>query len=210
MQEEWRRLQSKVQQQEITRQWLEEAAQRLQKLEQEQKAAESAGPMPPAPPVEAPLLQEPLEAGDMVWVSSLNQTGRIIELVDGEAEVQVGAFRTRVPVLNLEKRHLGAPPAGESGVHIQLSPRPLPSVELDLRGWRVEDALPELDKYLDDAYLASLPYARIIHGKGTGTLRKVVREALAEHPLVASFRPGELKEGGDGVTVVKLEPRTPG
>jgi len=66
-----------------------------------------------------------------------------------------------------------------------------------------------LDKYLDDAYLASLPYARIIHGKGTGTLRKVVREALAEHPLVASFRPGELNEGGEGVTVVKLVPRSP-
>jgi len=208
-QEEWRRLQNKVQQQEITQQWLEEAAQRLQKLEREQKAAESAGPMPPAPSVEAPLLQEPLEAGDMVWVSSLNQTGQIIELVDGEAEVQVGAFRTRVPVLDLEKRQLGTPPAGESGVHIELSPRPLPSVELDLRGWRVEDVLPELDKYLDDAYLASLPYARIIHGKGTGTLRKVVREALAEHPLVASFRPGELNEGGDGVTIVKLVPRSP-
>lgn len=209
VQEEWRRLQSKVQQQEITRQWLGEAAQRLQKLEREQKAAESAGPMPPAPSVKAPLLQEPLEAGDMVWISSLNQTGQIIELLDGEAEVQVGAFRTRVPVLDLEKRHLGTPPAGESGVHIELSPRPLPSVELDLRGWRVEDVLPELDKYLDDAYLASLPYARIIHGKGTGTLRKVVREALAEHPLVASFRPGELNEGGEGVTVVKLVPRSP-
>lgn len=209
VQEEWRRLQNRVQQQEITQQWLEEAAQRLQKLEREQKAAESAGPMPLAPSVEAPLLQEQLEAGDMVWVSSLNQTGQIIELVDGEAEVQVGAFRTRLPVLDLEKRQLGAPPTDESGVHIELSPRPLPSAELDLRGWRVEDVLPELDKYLDDAYLASLPYARIIHGKGTGTLRKVVREALAEHPLVASFRPGELNEGGDGVTIVKLVPRSP-
>jgi DNA mismatch repair protein MutS2 len=209
VQQEWSRLQTKVQQQEITQRWLEEAAQRLQKLEQEQKAAESAGPKPPAPSLEAPSLQEPLAVGDMVWVSSLNQTGHIIELMNGEAEVQVGAFRTRVPVLDLEKRRLGAPPAGEGRVYVELSPRPRPGVELDLRGWRVEDALPHLDKYLDDAYLASLPYARIIHGKGTGTLRQVVREALAEHPLVVSFRPGELNEGGDGVTVVKLEPTTP-
>jgi DNA mismatch repair protein MutS2 len=76
-------------------------------------------------------------------------------------------------------------------------------MELDLRGMRVEEALPDLTKYLDDAYLAALPYARIIHGKGTGALREAVRQALSEHPLVASFRPGELNEGGDGVTIVK-------
>ncbi len=163
--------------------------------------------MPPAPLEQTAFLQESLEVGDTVWVSSLKQTGQILELLDGEAEVQVGAFRARVPVLDLEKRQPVASPAGESEVHIELAPRPMPRVELNLRGWRVEDALPELDKYLDDAYLASLPYARIIHGKGTGTLRKVVREALAKHPLVASFRPGELNEGGDGVTVVKLVPR---
>jgi DNA mismatch repair protein MutS2 len=210
VQEEQRRLQRTVQQQEVTRQWLDEAAQRLQKLEQEQKAAESVVAMPPPSSEQTQLPQEPLVAGDIVWVSSLSQVGHIIELVDGDAEVQVGAFRARVPAVDLEKRQPTVSPVDKGEVRVELSPRPIPSVELNLRGRRVEDALPELDKYLDGAYLASLPYARIVHGKGTGALRKVVREVLANHPLVASFRPGELNEGGDGVTVVNLVPRSPG
>ena len=67
-----------------------------------------------------------------------------------------------------------------------------------------------LDKYLNNAYLASLSSVRIIHGKGTGALRRAVRDMLAEHLLVASFRTGELNEGGDGVTIVELVPRLPG
>jgi DNA mismatch repair protein MutS2 len=83
----------------------------------------------------------------------------------------------------------------------------MPNVELHLRGQRVEDVLPQLSSYLNEAYLAALPFVRIVHGKGTGTLRQVVRQTLAEHPLVASFRPGELNEGGEGVTIAKLVPR---
>jgi len=206
-QKEWQRIQSAVERQETTRQWLEEAAQRLQKLEQEQK---SATPMPLTPSVEAMPPQEPLRIGDTVWISSLNQIGQVIDLADEEAEIQVGLFRAKVPILDLEKRAPAVPAVQENEVHVSLSPRPLPSVELSLRGWRVEDALPYLNKYLDDAYLAGLPYVRIVHGKGTGALRRVIREVLAEHPLVASFRAGELNEGGDGVTIVKLVPRGQG
>jgi DNA mismatch repair protein MutS2 len=72
---------------------------------------------------------------------------------------------------------------------------------------RVEEAIPRLEKYLNDAYLARLPPVRIIHGKGTGTLRRAVREHLEGHPLVASYRPGDQHEGGDGVTVVELVSR---
>jgi len=68
----------------------------------------------------------------------------------------------------------------------------------------VDDMLPVLDKYLDNAYLAGVPSVRIIHGKGTGALRRAVREHLRNHPLVATFRPGDAAEGGDGVTVVQL------
>jgi DNA mismatch repair protein MutS2 len=77
-------------------------------------------------------------------------------------------------------------------------------MELDLRGQRVEQVLPRLDKYLDDAFLAGLPFVRIIHGKGTGTLRHAVRQQLRDHPLIQSHRSGEDGEGGSGVTVAYL------
>ncbi len=79
-----------------------------------------------------------------------------------------------------------------------------PGVELDLRGQRADDALDELDRYLDAAFLAGLPWVRIIHGKGTGKLRDSVREALRTHHAVKSFEGGGEKEGGEGVTVAKL------
>jgi DNA mismatch repair protein MutS2 len=77
-------------------------------------------------------------------------------------------------------------------------------MELDLRGRTSDEALDTLDRYLDSAYLAGLPFVRIIHGKGTGRLRQVVRQALKENQHVKSFETGGEKEGGEGVTVVKL------
>ena len=77
-------------------------------------------------------------------------------------------------------------------------------MELDLRGQRAEDALDALDRYLESAYLAGLPFVRIIHGKGTGRLRQVVREALHQSPHVKNFEMGQDNEGGDGVTVARL------
>jgi len=79
-----------------------------------------------------------------------------------------------------------------------------PGLELDLRGQRAEDALEMLDRYLEKAYLAGLPWVRIIHGKGTGKLRQEVRAALKDHPHVSSYEEGGDKEGGAGVTVAKL------
>ena len=76
--------------------------------------------------------------------------------------------------------------------------------ELHLRRLTVDEALLKLDKYLNDAFVAGLYQVTVIHGKGTGTLRQVVREQLAKHPLVKSYRPGEYGEGGAGVTIVKL------
>jgi DNA mismatch repair protein MutS2 len=76
---------------------------------------------------------------------------------------------------------------------------------LDLRGQRVEETVDRLDKYLDDAFLAGMPFVRIIHGKGTGALRQAVREQLHGHPLVKSHRSGEDGEGGSGVTVAYLK-----
>jgi DNA mismatch repair protein MutS2 len=78
------------------------------------------------------------------------------------------------------------------------------SLELDLRGKRAEEVEPLMDSYLNDASLGGLSRVRIIHGIGTGTVRQIVRETLASHPLVTSFQSGEQGEGGDGVTIVSM------
>jgi DNA mismatch repair protein MutS2 len=80
-----------------------------------------------------------------------------------------------------------------------------PGVELDMRGQRVEEALDQLDRHLDAAFLANLPWVRVIHGKGTGRLRDAVRAHLEHHPQVKSIKPGQANEGGDGVTIVYLK-----
>ncbi|MFC2062704.1 Smr/MutS family protein [Chloroflexota bacterium] len=79
--------------------------------------------------------------------------------------------------------------------------------ELRLRHLTVDEALLKLDKYLNDAFMAGLLQVKVIHGKGTGILRQVVRERLAEHSLVASYHPGGYGEGGAGVTMVELAPK---
>ncbi|MDQ5851009.1 MAG: Smr/MutS family protein, partial [Chloroflexota bacterium] len=81
------------------------------------------------------------------------------------------------------------------------------SMQLDLRGMRAHEVPELLDRYINDAYLANLSDVRIIHGKGTGTLRKIVRDALSAHPLVTSLAAGVDGEGGEGVTTAKLERR---
>jgi DNA mismatch repair protein MutS2 len=79
-------------------------------------------------------------------------------------------------------------------------------MNFDMRGWRAGDVADKLDRYLNDAYLAGLPYVRLIHGKGTGALRQIVRDVLTGHPLVASFGGGG-SDGGEGVTVARLVER---
>jgi DNA mismatch repair protein MutS2 len=76
--------------------------------------------------------------------------------------------------------------------------------EVRLRRLTVDEALIKLDKYLNDAFMAGLVQVRVIHGKGTGTLRQAAREYLAQHPLVKSYRAGGYGEGEDGVTIVEL------
>jgi dsDNA-specific endonuclease/ATPase MutS2 len=98
----------------------------------------------------------------------------------------------------------GRLPAAPAYAASSLPPPPQVGLELDLRGTTVEEMLPRLERYLDDAYLAMLPWVRIIHGKGTGALRTAVRKELNKHPLVKTAREGEPGEGGDGVTVVYL------
>jgi len=76
--------------------------------------------------------------------------------------------------------------------------------ELNLIGWRVEPALEELDTYLDRALLSPHREVRVVHGFGSGRLRRAVRESLRDHPAVSGSRPGRGNEGGDGATVVTM------
>jgi DNA mismatch repair protein MutS2 len=194
---ELRRIRTGLEMATITREWVAQAEEKLASLEPK-----------PVEPLVQPRFgpQEALSVGDTVWVAGLRATGEITELSDDEAEVQVGSFRIRAKVGNLELRHRASKPeVGEREVSVPKVPSP--GMELNLRGQTAEEALPRLDKYLNDAYLAGLPQVRIIHGKGTGTLRRVVRDFIERHPLVADWRPGDQYEGGEGATVVELVPR---
>ncbi|MGC8838165.1 MAG: endonuclease MutS2 [Anaerolineae bacterium] len=174
---------------------LEAAEERLEDL------LEELAPIRTKPALGLPFQPRP---GDRVWVPSLRMAGEVAHVDEGEAEVQVGSFRVRVPVEDLEAQSEGEPLKGPARVELRgLGAGAVPA-ELNCRGLTVEEALEQVGKYLDRAFLAGLPQVRIIHGKGTGALRRAVREELARHPLVASFRPGARHEGGDGATVVEL------
>lgn len=161
----------------------------------------------PPPPLPRPqiLPREPLQVGDTVLVAGLGVDGEVLELSEDGVEVQIGRFRVRVRQADVELRERSvAPPPSSAAKTLSLPPTPSPGVELNLRGYRVDDALARLEEYLNSAFLAGLPWVRIVHGKGSGALRKAVRDVLPGHALVASFRGGEEGEGDEGVTVVKL------
>jgi DNA mismatch repair protein MutS2 len=177
--------------------WLAQASARLEAMQKEM------APLPPPPPPERTALPGEAAVGDTVWIAGLGTTGLVTALDGDSAEVQVGTFGVRVQRSGLERRAHPEPAELQASAPSK-GPYPSPSAELDLRGQRVEESLPRLDKYLDDAFLAGMPFVRIIHGKGTGALRQAVRQQLRGHPLVKSHRSGEQGEGGSGVTVAYL------
>ena len=166
---------------------------------------------PPSPRTPA------LAVGARVGVPRLNARGTVRSLsADGrDAEVDVGGLRVRV-----KTAELAAPEAVEDGGEVERTPavtftsQPLPNVlpspsrpvplQLDLRGQRAAEAVEAVERYLDDAYLAGLPSARIIHGHGTGAVRQAVRELLSHHSLVRSWAPADARQGGNGATEVQL------
>ncbi|GBD15767.1 Endonuclease MutS2 [bacterium HR26] len=154
----------------------------------------------------AVIQPDAIRVGDQVEVPTLGLQGELVALHNGdEAEIQVGAFRVRQP-LSLLRKVAGVPePRPTRPVTIAAPPPPRVEPELHLRGMRAADAIQRLERYLDDAARAGVPWVRIVHGKGTGTLRAVVHEALREHPLVDRFELAGLGEGGEGVTIVYLK-----
>ncbi|MEA3377133.1 MAG: endonuclease MutS2 [Chloroflexota bacterium] len=165
---------------------------------------------PAPPPVDSPseeTIDRPVRPGDTVWVRPLNSKGEVLRIDDGEAEVQVGRARTQVSLSALELREAETPePVGE-GVRVSTATPESPGTSVDLRGCTVDESLSRLDHYLDQAMRAGLPEARIIHGKGTGTLRRAVRDFVADHPLVSDYEEADYREGGEGVTVVRIVKR---
>ncbi len=182
-------------------------------------------------PVQPEIEDAQLKAGNRVMIQTLGQEGQVLGGPDAEGRYDVtsGVFKLKVAGSDLQKLK-GKPRDPDGGrprsardrsdyeysaekdrairvnaVARRESAAATIPVEFDIRGWRAEEVHQELDRYLNDAYLANIPLVRIVHGKGTGVLRQVVRDILKSHSLIASFRLGEAGEGGDGVTVATLK-----
>lgn len=177
----------------------------------EPRAAEADAQWTKPAPLPQPA-KRPLQAGDKVRVKSLGATAEVSAVSSGEADVQIGRIRMRVKLNDLERiparatadRSSRAEAETASNDFVSLPRPPAPPLELDLRGLTIEEGIARVEKYLDRAARAGLPFVRLIHGKGTGALRRAIREAIKTNPVVASFEAGLEGEGGDGVTVVKL------
>lgn len=153
-----------------------------------------------------------LHLGDGVKVLSLNLKGTVSTLPDskGFLFVQMGIMRSKIHITDLallkEEAVITAPHMQKtSSGKIRMSKSASVGIEINLLGKTVDEAIAELDKYLDDAYLAHMPSVRIVHGKGTGALRKGVHNYLRKVKYVSSFRLGEFGEGDAGVTIVEFK-----
>jgi DNA mismatch repair protein MutS2 len=149
----------------------------------------------------------PITAGDTVWLREAGVPAKVLSVSEerGIVEVQAGKVKMTLRLDSVEKRipSTGAVKTGGALIKKEMSKSRV-SLELDLRGKRADEVEPLLEGYLNEASLYGLSRVRIIHGIGTGTVRQIVRETLASHPLVTSFHSGEKGEGGDGVTIANM------
>lgn len=149
-----------------------------------------------------------LKIGDTVEVLSLNQVGNVLELPDddGNVQVQVGIMKINVHISSLKRAEMEEEEKTQTSTKaIVRSKAASISNEIDLRGKTLDEALLDLDKYIDDIFISGLKEAYIIHGKGTGVLREGIKSYLKSHRHVRKFRPGKYGEGGDGVTIVEIK-----
>lgn len=144
-----------------------------------------------------------IKTGDEVKVLTYGQKGEVLELIDNnEAVVQMGIIKMKLPLEDLEKTKKTKE---EPTKMIKRENRQSIKMELDLRGYRYDEAMVAVDQYLDQAVLNNYEQVYIIHGKGTGALQKGVQNHLKRHKSVSSYRNGMPSEGGFGVTVVELK-----
>lgn len=162
------------------------------------------------------VLPRPLKKGDDVLIKDGNKSGILISVPDdsGNCMVQVGIMKTKVHVSKLrlvEKKvtfnnqKITKPKGNVSIKGVESRATRRPEIELDIRGYTVDEGLYELDSFIDRAVMSGNKTATIIHGKGTGALKTAVRNHLKKHPSVESMRKGVYGEGEDGVTIIELK-----
>ncbi len=149
-----------------------------------------------------------LKLGDTVKIVNLNQKGYVLTLPDeqGNLVVQAGIMKVNVNISNLAMEQEEKQNAKKQ-VNLNLSTEKARSIssQIDVRGQSLDEAMMNVDKYIDDAYLAGAGQVTIIHGKGTGTLRAGIMQQLRSHPHVKSVRGGAYNEGGAGATIVEVK-----
>ena len=147
-----------------------------------------------------------LKPGDTVELRHLGTKGTVITPPNdkGEATVQAGIMKMKVHVSQLRRMEETSKEKKKTGNKIQISARPA-SMEVDVRGMNLEEAIGEVDMFIDNAVLAGLKTVSIIHGKGAGILRSGIQQHLKRYPAVQEFRLGRFGEGEDGVTIVTLK-----
>ena len=146
---------------------------------------------------------------DAVIIADLGTKGQVISLPDskGNVGVQAGMMKTRVPLKNLRLDTSPKKPNRSNTRRVSKAPSRAEAkvtTEIDLRGMASDEAILELDRFIDEAVLTGIDQLTIVHGKGTGAVRKAVREHLKRSRYVKSFRPGRYGEGEDGVTIAEL------
>lgn len=156
------------------------------------------------------ISNEPLMLGEEVKVLSLNENGFIQTLPDknGNVQVKIGILKVNASINDIIRIENIIDKSKEKTSYSKstfIKSDKLYSNKIDVRGYNTEDAIYEIDKFLDDSFIANLNEVTIVHGKGTGILRNNITDFLKKHKLVKSFSFGKLNEGGDGATVVKLK-----
>ncbi len=158
-----------------------------------------------APKVRRPKDAPVVRKGATIRLAGHSQVGHVLDdPKDGRVPVQLGTLKMTVPVSSLEPVDRAPMEIQKARPNIQLAKALSASPEVDLRHLRAEEAMRELERFLDDAALAGLERVRIVHGKGEGVLRNVVQNSLKGNRSVAEYRDGDATEGGQGVTVAVL------
>lgn len=190
---------------------LGERTKRLEKSKRRIKESENRYADGLERPVNAnPVTAEELQTGDRVKILTLDQNGEVLTLPDekGDLTVKVGIMKINVNVSDLMLIIDGTKKkktrTGGYGNLYRKKAQTI-SMSVNVQGQNLEDALMNVDKYIDDAYMAGLKEVTVIHGNGTGVLKEGLRRSFKKHKLIASYRKGGYNEGGDGVTIVKLK-----